>query len=73
MIDGVSRLVTVVCLCVQVSNSKPARCRIYFNTETHFDMFSILGSVINVTGNKNNETKHFYFVLLLHNFNVNFG
>lgn len=69
MIDGVSRLVTVVCLCVQVSNSKPARFIVHFYDETHFDMFSILGSPRNVTGN---ETNHFYFVLLFNNFSVNF-
>lgn len=71
MIDGVSRLVTVVCLCVQVSNSKPARFRVHFYDEMHFDMFSFLGSPRNVTGKKNNEEKN-YFVLLFDNFSVNF-
>jgi hypothetical protein len=69
VIDGVSRLVTFVCLCVQVSKNNPARFRIHFNTETHFDMFSVLGSVRNVIGNKRNETKHFillcYSIILM--------
>jgi hypothetical protein len=57
MIDGVSRLVTVVCC---VSKSKPARFKIDFNIEKHFDMFNISGSVRNCTGNKNNKTKHLF-------------